>query len=310
MLAGCLSGWAQKPARDARVIFEQGQRALENQQYAVAEKDFKRVIELQADSAPAYANLGTVYLRTNRTDAAIGTLKHAEKLAPNVAAIRLDLGLAYFKKHEFKRAASEFSYVISADPGSLQAHYLKGTCDFMTDDFKPAIAALEPIFPREQDDLEYLYMLGVSYGMLKQANNANKIFEQLVEAGNNTPHLHLLLGKAYLALGDSDKAEAELKHATSGEPLPFAHYYLGVLYQKTGQFEQAAGEFEKEIAIAPDNAWAYKDLSDLELDRGDTADAILLLKKGTSAIRMRRSYSPTWGEPACKPAISHTRSWH
>ncbi len=278
-----LSGWAQSSARpDAKSIFERGERALLNQQYDEAERDFQRVIALQANSAAAYANLGTVYLRTNRTAAAIRTLRQAERLAPRVAAIRLDLGLAYFRKQDFKRAAEQFAFVISADRNNLQARYLKGTCDFMIDDFKQAVAAWEPIQPQEQDDLEYLYMLGVSYGMLKQNDQANRTFEQLVKAGKDSPHLHLLLGKAYLALHENEKAEKELQQAASAEALPFAHYYLGVLYQKTGRFEQAAAEFEEENEVAPDNPWGYKDLSDLKLDRGDAAGAVVLLQKGTT----------------------------
>jgi tetratricopeptide (TPR) repeat protein len=103
-----------------------------------------------------------------------------------------------------------------------------------------------------------------------------------VKAGGDTPHLHLLLGKAYLALDQNNQAEVELQQAASGNAVPFAHYYLGILYQKSGQIDQAMTQFVKEIEVDPSNSWAYKDLADIKLDRGDASDAILSLEKATA----------------------------
>jgi tetratricopeptide (TPR) repeat protein len=266
---------------DPKTIFERGQGELSQGQYRQAEQDFDRLIRAGIRTAPVYTNLGVVYLRTDRLDAAVKVLNRAAKLAPSVPGIRLNLGLAYFKQREFKKAATQFEKVVAADPANAQARYLSGTCHFMTDNFTAAIADFEPITNREPDDLEYLYMLGVSYGMVKRAADASAVFERLVRAGQDTPHLHLLLGKAYLALGQNDKAGAEFTRAAAGNALPFAHYYLGVLFQKLGKIEEAASQFEKEIQTAPDNAWAYKDLAEIKLDEGDTAGAIALLEQGT-----------------------------
>jgi tetratricopeptide (TPR) repeat protein len=277
-----LSMVAQQPpdSQNAKAIFEHGQQALSLRQYSTAERDFNRVLRLGVRSAPAYANLGVVYLRTNRVDAAISVLLRAERLAPKTTGIRLNLGLAYFKKREFEKAIPYFEYVISTDPGNVQAHYLTGVCDFMTDDFASAVAAFAPILDSQREDLEYLYMLGISYGMLKRADDARGVFARLVKAGGDTPHLHLLLGKGYLALGQNDQAEVELQQAASGDTVPFAHYYLGVLYRKSDRVDQAVTQFEKEIEVDPSNSWAYKDLADIKLDRGDAAGTIRLLEKG------------------------------
>jgi tetratricopeptide (TPR) repeat protein len=272
---------AQRPeARDAKTIFEHGQRALSEGRYSLAEQDFDQLLRMGVRSASTYANLGVVYIRTNRLDAAIKALDRAKELAPAMTGIDLNLGLAYFKKREFKKAAPYFGHVISADPGNLQACYLKGISDFMTDDFAAAVDALAPIMDREHDDLEYLFMLGTSYGMLKRTDDSRQVFERLVGAGGDTPHLHLLLGKAYLALGQHEKAESELERAIVGERLPYAHYYLGVLDRQLGKLDSAAAEFEKEVEIAPGNPWAYKDLSVIKLDQADVRGAIVLLENG------------------------------
>jgi len=270
----------QAAPRAPEVIAEHAQRALNAGNYAIAEKDYQQLLKLGIRSAPLYSNLSVLYMRTGRFDQAIGALLKAKELAPGVAGIRLNLGLAHFRKHEFKSAATYFGEALVLDPGNAQAHYLKGICDFMLDSFPAAIADFEAIQADEQNDLEYLFMLGTSYGMVKRKEDSLRIFQRMIAAGGDTPHLHLLLGKAYLAFGQGDNAAVELDRAIKNGSLPFAHYYLGVLQRQRGQLDMASVEFEQELEIAPDNISAYKDLAEIHLEQDKVQDAILVLRKG------------------------------
>ena len=270
---------AQQPATP-KEIFEQGQQALTAARYAEAERDFNRLLEMGVRTAPVYVNLGVAYSRMGKPVDAIRVWKKAKELAPGMAGIDLNLGLAYYKQREFKQAAPYFAAVVAVDPSSVQARYLEGTCRFMMDQFDAAVAAFQPIADREQTDLEFLYMLGISYGKLKRPADSQRTFARLVEAGGETPHLHLLLGKADFALEDYRSAQAELqKAAAGGSRLPYAHYYLGVVYEKQGKFEAAASEFTKETEISPNDHWAYDDLARIKLDQGDPDGAISLLER-------------------------------
>jgi tetratricopeptide (TPR) repeat protein len=272
---------AQQPARlDAQALAQQAQSAFSQGQFALAEKAYNELLQMGAHSAAVYSNLGVVYLREGKLDSAVEMLDKAKSLAPNVAGVRLNLGLAYFRRREFKKASGYFGEVLSMDAENAQARYLKGVCGFMMDDYAAAVGDFEPLAAREQNDLEFLFMLGLSYGMLQRGEDSARTFERLVVAGGDTPHLHLLLGKAYLALGQLDTAEAELERATEGNTLPFVHYYLGMLNRERDHLDLAAAEFEKEIEIVPGNIWAYKELAELRLDRGDARGAIALLEKG------------------------------
>jgi len=268
------------PSQDAQSLIMQGQKALAEKQYTTAEQDFTRLLQLGVRTAPVYSNLGVVYMRVGKIDKAITMLDKARNLAPTVPGIRLNLGLAYLREQEFKLASRSFAEVISLDPNDLQAQYLKGMCDFMTDDFQAAVDSLQPIFDQEQTDLEYLFMLGISYGMLKRDEDSQRTFAHLVEVGGDTPHLHLLLGKAYLALGQLSEADKELQQATKGEPLPYAHYYRGILAQKQGKTDEATAQFSEEVALIPNNPWAYKELATIQMDRDENAKAIQLLERG------------------------------
>ena len=273
-----------KPAETStpKELFERGQQSLKAGNSQDAERDFYRLIEMGVRSAAVYTNLGVVYLRMGKLDRAVEALKKAKELAPAMAGIDLNLGLAYYKQREFKQAVPYFANLVSAEPANFQAHYLKGVCHFMLDEFAAAVAEMAPLQEQERDDLEFLFMLGVSYGKVKDADEARDTFARLVQSGGVTPHLHLLLGKAYLALGDFSSAAPELEKAVADPLLPYSHYYLGVLDEKLGKLDAAAAQFEKETEISPNDPWAFEDLSRIKLNQGDTAGVIDLLERAVA----------------------------
>ena len=285
LLSCCVRAAPGNDASDTKELFAQGQRALAAANYAEAERDFDRLLEMGFRTAPVYTNLGVVYLRTGKLDRAVSVLKKAKELAPGMTGIDLNLGLAYYRQREYQQAERYFATVVSADPANVQAHYLKGECHFMMDEFDAAIAALSPIQDAEQNDLEYLFMLGISYGKVKRPAEAQRTFARLMEAGGETPHLHLLLGKAYLALENYPSAQTELeKTAANGSKLPYAHYYLGVLDEKLGKFDDAANEFLAETKISPNDHWAYEDFTRIRLDQSNPDGVISLLEKAVARI--------------------------
>src|SRR5690242_6291852 len=133
VLASCVLLSQPTGPDDPKDVFERGQRALSAGKYADAERDFDRLLQMGVRSAPVYTNLGVAYLRAGNIEGAIRMLKEAKRLAPSTSGIDLDLGLAYYKRREFKQAAPYFAAVLSADPASIQAHYLEGICHFMMD---------------------------------------------------------------------------------------------------------------------------------------------------------------------------------
>ena len=74
----------------------------------------------------AYANLGVIEMRRKHWHQAIDLLQKAEKMAPSVAGIRLNIGLAYFRQNDFASAIASFESVVRDMPGSEQARYLLG----------------------------------------------------------------------------------------------------------------------------------------------------------------------------------------
>ncbi len=69
-----------------------------------------------------------------------------------------------------------------------------------------------------------------------------------------TPTTHMYLGLTLYHLQSREEAEKELRASieTSGNQLTIAHYYLGGLYWKMGDFHRAADELETYLRLTPD----------------------------------------------------------
>ncbi|HEV2697039.1 MAG TPA: tetratricopeptide repeat protein, partial [Terriglobales bacterium] len=145
------TGNAQEPAgslgsiTDSAKTFQEGQHDLAKGDLKQAEQAFRTVTNIDPQSAPAYANLGVVYMREKRWDSALIALRKAERLAPTVAGIRLNIGLAYYRQSKFNVAIPAFLSVVNDDPNSSQARHLLGLCYFFTQQYEQAVSALQPL---------------------------------------------------------------------------------------------------------------------------------------------------------------------
>jgi tetratricopeptide (TPR) repeat protein len=294
-----LNAVPQRPANSVgtqpsgvREKFAQAQQALVAKDFAAAERAFRDVIKLDPRSAAAYSNLGVVYLRTNRISSAIQSLKAAQKLAPDEIGIDLNLGLAYYRQRDFEHAIPHFNRVLAVNPGNDQARYLAGLCYFAIRDYKHTVEMLAPLSDKQEHNIDFLFMQGISYGKLNQKAKSEKAFDEMVRVGGQSPQMHLLLAKLYVDFYYNQQAAVELNKAIAQNPnMPFAHYNLGVVYQRLGQLEKAIEEYKKEIAISPREPWSYENLAKITLDRGSPDQAIPLFRR---ALSLYSKLSASW----------------
>src|SRR5258708_26237408 len=70
-------------AEDLRVLYSQGQTALQNGDLEVAEHAFRKWIAIDPSVAGAYSNLGVIAMRRNDLDHALRMFQTPARLAPN-----------------------------------------------------------------------------------------------------------------------------------------------------------------------------------------------------------------------------------
>src|SRR5438094_419156 len=146
----------------------------------------------------------------------------------------------------------------AADP---QQEFQQGLCYFLTEHYAEATTTLEPLWSQASDPLNYLYALGIAAGKSEHPDIEQRALGRLLEIGQNSAELHLLMGKAHLNREEYDEAIKELEAAASANPkLPFVHFNLGVVYYRKQDLVRADQEFLKDIAVEPDVAYSYDQL--------------------------------------------------
>jgi tetratricopeptide (TPR) repeat protein len=213
-------------------------------------------------------------MRQQQWNRALGELETARRLAPQMAGIRLNIGLARFRLGNYADAIPALESVLRDEPSSEQARHMLGLCYVLEERYADALGVLEGLWQSSNSDLNYLYILTIAAGKTGRHNLEQTASQRLLEVGRDSPELHLFLGRAFLARGQDDYALSELKRAEQLSPqLPFVHYNLALVYKRQHDLERAKREFLKDRDIEPDVAYDYDELGIVSATLGNNREA-------------------------------------
>ena len=77
-------------------------------------------------------------------------LHKAQHLAPEMAGVRLNIGLVYYRQNDFRKAIPPFESVVHDAPDSFQARYLLGLCYFFVERYGEAASTLQPLWSQPE----------------------------------------------------------------------------------------------------------------------------------------------------------------
>jgi cellulose synthase operon protein C len=120
------SSWIKDRPNDAAFEFYLGDVAVVTKNYQVAEAKYKRVLEVQADNAPALNNLAWVTSKLNK-DGALAYAEKANALRPNQPAFLDTLAMAQVQAQQFAKAIDTQKKALSlrADDPALRLNMAK-----------------------------------------------------------------------------------------------------------------------------------------------------------------------------------------
>jgi len=222
----------------------------------------------QASPAPAAASRshpdGSAFnhvhtlLQQGKYDDAIVELQDIAAKQPATPALSHEMGLAYYKKGEYLKAADYFKKATAEDPSDNESVQLLGLSYYLAGHPADAIPYLEKVqgwYP--QANVDAAYILGLCYIQAKEYPQARKAFAHMFDVGADSAASYLFSARMLLRQEFVPVAEEYAKKAAELDPkLPLVHFLLGELYLFKSQIPDAISEFQKELAINPANAAA------------------------------------------------------
>lgn len=278
--------WTQDPTapendRQTALALEQQGRNTE------AEIAWRAYLKVHPSSSEAYAHMGLLEARQEHYTDAIPFYRKALSLDSSIPGLRLNLGLAYFKAGEMKKALQEFSPLLGSAPQSSpdrqRLAILVGMSHYSLGQFAQAAVYLKQAVSRDPQNIELLLALAHSYLWSKQYQNVLDTYRVILQLNPESAEADMLAGEASDELKDTPGAIVQFRAAVKADPkLPDVHFGLGYLLWGQRKYTEAAPELQAELDNDPRHAQALTYLGDVEihLDRSDAA--VPLLEKAIS----------------------------
>jgi tetratricopeptide (TPR) repeat protein len=224
----------------------------------------------------------------------IGDYVGAEKLFEEALALgavdgsdelRLRFAETALEAHDTAKAKALAEAVLVNNPKSSAARLIAGEALLKSNENEQARKQLEAavaLDPSYKDGLA----LATAYLALADTKDAETLFAEMAKGFGDKAEMHLDFGRAYGEAGYPDKAIVEFEKAIARDgTLPEAHYGLGASYmlsQGEVGYPRAIEEFNRELALHPDDYFSLAQLGNIALTQHRLEDAESYLKRASS----------------------------
>ena len=181
--------------------------------WAGAEKEFKRAIELNTSYTTAHSWYGEYLMALGRFDPAQVEFNRAYELNPLATVTNLALGYRFYYARQYPSAIGQFQKTLAMDSSFVSAHDYLGRAYEQSGMTEQAMAEFHKALDLSEGDTSALAALGQAYAFSHQTAEARKILDQLHERSQQTYVQPAAIAAIYIALGDTNQAFVWLQKA-------------------------------------------------------------------------------------------------
>jgi tetratricopeptide (TPR) repeat protein len=275
-----ISALAQTPANEAvRQAMRQGAEAMTAGNFGAAVAAYTHVTQRSPEFAEGYFNLGLALQQADQLDAARAALEKALRLKPGLRGANLFLGIIAYRENRFKDAESRLLAETRLDPRGAKAFMWLGVCRLAQDDPQAAIAPLDKAYALDPSDVDILYHRGRAYLLV-----ANASYRAMYKLDHDSLRIHQVLAEAYAQAYHNQEAIGEFELAVKMAPRqPGLHEELGDQDWIVGKFDQAAEAYREELRIDPHGVTAMYKLGSLLVQNQNPTEGVQLLRDALRA---------------------------
>jgi serine/threonine-protein kinase len=181
--------------------------------WAGAEKEFKRAIELNPRYAVAHQWYGSYCEATGRHNEAIAEERRALELDPLSLTINFELGLAFYYAHEYDQAIEQFKKTLELDPNFPPTYQFLPAAYEQKGMYGEAIAGFQKAIPLKGGSEWSFSMSGLGhvYAVSGKKSEARLVLDELKQLSGQEDVPAYGIALVYAGLGDKDQAFAWLE---------------------------------------------------------------------------------------------------
>lgn len=245
-----------------------------------AELIWQDVLKDHPGNAEALAHIGLDEARQQHYANAIVHYRKALAIDPAIPGLRLNLGLAYFKSSRFKEAADEFAIELRKQPGDARLTTLMGMAEYGAAQYTEAIPYLKTAAAADSTSLPLRLALAHSCMWTHQTKCVMATYKEILNLNADSAEADMLAGEALDEMGDNAGALEQFRAAERANPRePDVHFGIGYLLWTQKRYQEAAKEFQEELANDPGHTECHAYLGDIHLQMNDYVNAKAELEK-------------------------------
>jgi TolB-like protein/Tfp pilus assembly protein PilF len=172
--------------------------------WAAAEQEFKRALELCPSSADTYDLYGRMCAGLERYEEALALVRRAQELDP--LAHRTDVAAALLRAGRYDEAVLEGARALEDNPDYDRAHATLGWAYLKKGMTDAGLGELERAVALSPTNSQWLAQLGEAYALFGSADKAREVLQQLEDRARRTYVSPYHLAFVYTGLGEHERA--------------------------------------------------------------------------------------------------------
>jgi tetratricopeptide (TPR) repeat protein len=247
---------------------------------AGAAASYEALLQIAPRLAPAYNNLGSLYVRQREYRKAASVLEKGLKVDPKMSSTFALLGIALYELGDYSAAKRNLESALRANPKDTNARLLLANDLIKLGEFQSAADDLRRLSERLPEDQEVWYLLGKVHMKLSE-----EALSKLTNLDPNSVWVHEISGEVMESMKNYDGALLEYKKAVEVAPQQAGtHYHLGNAYWSLNMWDAATEQFRAKLANDPSNCLAQWKIGNIILEEhGDSAGALAEIQKALDA---------------------------
>jgi serine/threonine-protein kinase len=190
--------------------------------WAVAEREYKRAIELNPNYPIAHSWYAVYLMSAGRFDEALAQIRRAQELDPLSLPTNMALGWVLLNARQYDQGVEQLRKTLEMDPNFILAHHRLGLIYEQQGKYDEAIAEFRQVLNLSAGKPLGIASLAHAYALSGKRAEAQKALAELQEMSKQRYVSPASIAIIFAALGDKDQAFAWLEKAAKARDVMLA----------------------------------------------------------------------------------------